>query len=219
MRNGESVLGAKGRRASALLGLVVVLLLVVVVFGVQRYMKSKTPDPDTAQDLTPWKEWRIREKSEKPLPPLRAEQAKITDAIEYDANVELRGTHDARGGVLMWVTSEGQVRGNWSGNYYNEKKVNYDVQGASFEGKVYPGKIYRDDKGEDPSRLYFLARGQFVIHCMTSDSKQYHIYTGDIYVRGWLNPDLSVVSEIIITGDEKSFETFSWKVSRPVKRE
>ena len=109
------------------------------------------------------------------MPELRAEQAKITSAVKYDANVELPGTGDARGEVLMWVTPEGRVWGNWSGNYYNEKKSNFDVQGAAFEGKVYPGKIYRDDKGEDPSQLYFLAKGQFLIHSMTSDLKQYHI--------------------------------------------
>jgi hypothetical protein len=119
----------------------------------------------------------------------------------------------------MWVTSEGQIRGNWSGNYYNAKKENFDVQAGGFEGKVYPGKIYRDDKGEDPSRLYFLAKGKFLIHRMSSDAKRYHIHPGDIYVRGWLKPDLSVTSEIIITSDEKYFETFSWKVSRPAKGE
>jgi hypothetical protein len=119
----------------------------------------------------------------------------------------------------MWVTSEGGVGGNWSGNYYNDKKDNFDVQGASFNGRVYPGKIYRDDKGEDPSKLYFLTKGKLLIHHMSSDAKQYHIYTGEIYVRGWLSPDLSAVSEIIITGDEKTFETFSWKVGRQVTKE
>jgi hypothetical protein len=52
---------------------------------------------------------------------------------------------------------------------------------------------------------------------MSSSSQQYHIASGDIYVKGWLNPDLSLTSEIIITSDEKYFESFAWKENRPVK--
>jgi hypothetical protein len=217
MRNGKSVMEAKGRRGNALLGLIAILVLVGIVYGVQRYMKSRVPDPDTALDLTPWKEWRIREQSKKPVPELRPEQPKITAMLKYDANVEQPKTHAAAGEIIMWISSEGQVGGNWSGNFYNEKKVNYDVQGGSFEGKVCPGRIYRDDKGEDPSKLYFIAKGKFLIHSMSADAKKYHILGGDIYVKGWLNHDLGVESEIIITSDEKYAETFAWKNVRPVK--
>jgi hypothetical protein len=122
MRNGNSVakteglsaaglraegLSAQARRGNALIGLIVILVLVGVVYGVQRWLKSRTPDPDTALDLTPWKEWRVREQSQKPVPELRPEQPKITGMLKYDANVEQPKTGAAAGEVLMWITSEG----------------------------------------------------------------------------------------------------------------
>ena len=192
------------------------MVLAAVVFGIQWWVKNNKPDPDTAEGLKPWKEWRLREESEKPVPEVRAEQAQITTSLKYDANVKLAETGDPRGEVLMWVTPVGQVWGAWSGSYYNTRKMNCDIQGGGFEGRVYPGKIYRDENGEDPSKLYFLAKGKFVIH--KSDLKsRYDIDTGDIYANGWLSPDLSVVSDITITSDENYFETFSWKVNQPVK--
>jgi hypothetical protein len=217
MENGKTGFLGECRRASALVWLVVIVLLAFVVYGVGRWVESRTPDPDTAQGLMPWKEWRIREKSKKPADEPRVEHAKITTTLKYDANVELPETHDPRGEVIMWISPQGQVWGAWSGNYTNTKKENCDIQAGKFEGRVYPGKIYRDTKGEDLSKLYFLMKGKFLIH--ESDLKQkYHIHDGDIYVNGWLDPDLSVISEITITSDEKYFETFSWKAG-PVKTE
>ena len=181
-------------------------------------MKSHTlTDPDTAQDLTPWKEWRLREKSEKPVPPISEKQAKLSAAIKFDMNARLLGTEDPRGDLVLFVSPEGQISGDWSGTYSNDKKDNFDVQGGRFDGKVFPGKIYRDEKGEDPSKLYFLGKGKFMVHKTSADAKQYRIIGGDIYVRGWLSPDLSVAGEIIITSDEKYFQTFSFKAARPEK--
>jgi len=205
------------RGSSAALALLAILILVVIVAGVQWWMKSHKPDPDTAENLPVWKEWRLREESEKPAAKMREEQPKLIKALEYDANVELPGTGEARGEVGMAISAEGQVFGNWHGNYYNSKKANCDIQGGAFEGKVFPGKIYRDEKGEDLSKLYFLARGKFMMHETEFGKGQYHIHAGDIYVRGWLSPDMGVSSEITITSDEKYSETFKWQVSRPVK--
>jgi hypothetical protein len=217
MRNKEFFSSSKSRRGNAIVGLIIVLLLAAVVYGVQRYMKSHTPDPDTAQDLTPWKEWQLREKSEKPVPPISDKQAKIPGAIKFDVIARLAGTENSRGELALSIGDQGQMYGNWSGTYSNDKKDTIDVQNGRFDGKVYPGKIYRDEKGEDPSKLYFLGKGTFMAHKTSADAKQYHIVGGDIYARGWLSPDLSVAGEIIITSDKKYFETFTFNAMRPEK--
>ncbi len=217
MRNKKLFPESKSRRGNAIIGLIVVLLLVGLVYGLQRYRKSHTPDPDTAQDLTPWKEWQLREKSEKPVPPISDKQAKIPGAIKFDVIARLPGTENSRGELALFVGPEGQIGGNWSGSYSNDKKDSFDVQNGRFDGKVYPGKIYQDEKGEDPSKLYFLGKGKFMAHKTSANAKQFHIIGGDIYARGWLNPDLSVAGEIIITSDEKYAETFSFKAARPEK--
>jgi len=218
MRNKKLFQESQSRQGNAIVGLIIVLLLVAVVYGFQRYTKSHTPDPDTAQDLMPWKEWRLREKSEKTGPPISEKQAKLTGTIKFDMNAHLPATDDPRGELSLFVGSEGQISGAWSGTYSNDKKDNFDVQGGRFDGKVFPGKIYRDEKGEDPSKLYFLGKGKFMIHKVSAETKDYRILGGDIYVRGWLNPDLSVTGEIIITSDENFSDTFSFRAARPEKQ-
>ena len=217
MSNIELFPKSKNRRGNAIVGLIVVLLLVGLVYGFHRYRKSHTPDPDTAKDLTPWKEWQLREKSEKPIPPISDKQAKIPGALKFDVIVRLPGTENSRGELALLISSEGQIGGNWSGSYSNDKKDSFDIQNGRFDGKVYPGKIYQDEKGQDPSKLYFLGKGNFMAHKTSANAKQFHIIGGDIYVRGWLNPDLSVAGEIIITSDEKYSETFTFKADRPEK--
>lgn len=217
MRNKELFPESRSRRGDALIFLLIALILGTAIYGLQRYMKSHTlkQDPDTAQDLTPWKEWRLREKSEKPVPPISETQAKISKTIRFDTNVYLPGTNDPRGELTLYFSPQGIISGTWSGVYYNDKKDNFDVQPSHFDGRVFPGKIYRDKKGEDPSKLYFLSAGNFMIHKVSAETKEYRILGGAIYVRGWLNPDLSVTGEIIITGDETYSDTFSFKTARP----
>ncbi len=223
MRENSMWCAAKGRRGSAIIGLVAVVVLVLIVIGVQKWLKANQPDPDVA-DLPPWKEWRLRENSQKPIPPLRQEQVRITKALEYDTNVELPGTGASaepgagqpRGEVRLMVSPEGQAWGQWSGSYYNSKKASCDIQAGGFEGKIYPGRIYKDANGKDETKVYFLAKGRFNFHEASGDNQQYHIRSGDIYVRGWIGEKLAADGEIIITSDEKYSETFRWKSLRPV---
>jgi hypothetical protein len=215
MKKEGMIRNRRQRRGSAGIILVIIIVLALGVFAVQKWLKSRTPDPDTAENLQPWTEWKIREKSEKPVPPIGPKQPKLTKSLKYDANVEAPQTKAGRGEVMVWITPEGGISGTWSGNYYDDKKMNCEIQGAGFTGKVFPGKIYKDEKGEDPTKLYFLAKGKVVMHKSDLKSK-YSIQSGDMYVHGWLNTDLSVIGNLTITGDEKKSETYSWDVSRPV---
>ena len=135
MRNKELFPKFKNRRGNAIVGLIIVLLLIGLVYGFQRYRKSHTPDPDTAKDLTPWKEWQLREKSEKPVPPISEKQAKITGAIKFDVIARLPGTESSRGELALFVGPEGQIGGNWSGSYSNDKKDSFGVIAG---GKMHP---------------------------------------------------------------------------------
>ncbi|MBN2020072.1 MAG: hypothetical protein JW749_07600 [Sedimentisphaerales bacterium] len=216
MKRVKVIRNCKNRNGSAGIALIAIIILVAIVFGVQKWLKFHTPDPDTAQNLPPWKECRLREKSQKPVPEPTEKQAKITQPLRYEANLSLLGTQDPRGEVELMIMPDGDVSGMWSGNYYDEKKFNCEVQGAPFSGKLYPAKIYEDTNGQDPTKLYFLAKGKVVMH--KSDLKnKYYIQSGDLYVTGWLNPDFSLTSNIVITGNEKNFETFRWSANHPIK--
>ena len=166
------------------------------------------PDPDTAEGLAPWQEWRLRQMNQTDKQQqASAEQPKITKTLEYNTNARL--DNEPRGEVSLVIGPGGVVAGSWYGNYYNEKKEQCDIQGGGFEGRTYPAKIYRDENGEDPSKLYFLAKGGFAFHKFKTG--KFRIIGGDIYVNGWLASDYSVKGQITITSNEKYFETFDFK--------
>jgi hypothetical protein len=195
-------------RGSAVVMLLIIVGLVVLVYLGKLWVKKRTPDPDLTHNLPVWKEWRLREKSTKEPAQVSEEQPQITNVLSYKASVDLKGTREQRGDISITITPDGSVFGDWKGNYWRDSKDNFDG-GGSFEGKTYPAKIYTDPNGQDPSKLYFLAKGQFILH-QSDLKKKYRIRGGDIYVNGWIGTDYFVGSEITITSDEKYFETFIW---------
>lgn len=216
MRIARNIQNVERRSGSAGIILVIIMVIAAVIFGVAKYRKINAPDPDTAMNLAPWTEWRLRQQSQKPAVPPSDKQAKIATMLKYDANVELTETKEPRGEIEMEITPDGDVAGAWGGTYYDSKKDNFDG-GGKFNGKIYPGKIYRDEKGEDPTKLFFLAKGRFNLQQMIAENNKVRVLTGDLYVSGWLNPDFSLASDITITSDEQYSQVFHWQVSRPVK--
>jgi hypothetical protein len=75
-----------GRSGSALVGLIVVVVLVILVASVRWYRKGAAKDPDLCDDLTPWKEWRLREASAKPPAGPSAQQPAVTQTLAFDTN-------------------------------------------------------------------------------------------------------------------------------------
>jgi len=145
-------------------GVFLIVLLAVIFLGVALvpwWTKKKTPDPDMVQDMTPWAEWSIRQSSHKPAVEQNEDQPKITEPLLLEARINDLESGEDRGDLAMLISPGGLIEGKWYGSYYKAKKVNCDITGAKFEGMAYPGKIYKDDSGEDHSRLYFLTSGAF----------------------------------------------------------
>lgn len=203
------------RGFSPVIALIVIAILVLLVVLGKRYVKMTQKDPDLCYDLKPWKEWRLREASEKPIPEPLPEMPVITEDLKFDTNLKKKGSTDPRGELLLYIGTDGGVGGNWSGTYYKGRERNFDIMGGSFEGRVYPGKIYRDEADEeDPTKLYIMAKGEFLLQ--ESDTNKGMLYTnmGDIYVQGWLDSEYMLSGEVTITSDEDYFETFTWRTSR-----
>jgi hypothetical protein len=195
--------------------LIFVVVVIVVVLA-QRLMKETAKDPDTCLDLEPWKEWRLRESNPKALQMLSEEQPDITKGVRYDVNVNYQD--EGRGQLYLVIQPDGMVMGAWNGHYHKEKsKLSIDIQNGDFAGYVCPLKIYRDENGEDPSKLYFIAKGDFLIHESDLESK-YHIITGALYVTGWIDADYAVRGKIVITSDEKYSEIYDWRAYNLVRK-
>jgi hypothetical protein len=203
------------RGFSPVIALIVIGILVLLVVLGKRYVKITQKDPDLCYDLKPWKEWRLRESSEKPIPEPLPEMPVITEDLKFDTNLKKKGSTDPRGELLVYISTDGGVGGNWSGTYYKGRERNFDIMNGSFEGRVCPGKIYRDEAGEeDLTKLYIMAKGEFLLQ--ESDTNKGMLYTnmGDIYVQGWLDREYMLSGEVTITSDEDYFETFTWRTSR-----
>ncbi len=218
MRNRNLFADRRARRGDVLIVLLIIFVLAAAVYILRKYIDTHQPDPDIVNGLAPWTELELRAKSKKPTPQISREQAKISGLLKFDMNAYLKGTQESRGELSLKVTPEGQIYGTWSGTYSNDKKDSFDIQSGEYSGQCYPQKIYFDEKGKDPTKLYFIGKGKFMIHKVTADTKKYTIVGGDIYVRGWLNTDLSVTGEIIITSDEKYAQYFEFKSLGPEKQ-
>ncbi len=210
---------ANARRGNTGVFLVIVIavLFAAVYWFVIRTGKN-VPDPDTAQGLPVWREWKIREKSTAEDVPFNEQQQKIAKALEYEAYVKDPNNDEDRGEVSIFISPDRMAGAGWSGNYYKKKKINCEVHGGLCEGRVYPGKVYRDGDIEDNSRLYFLTKGKFILHeADFQNTSRYKIRTGAVYIRGWVKQDLSAEGDVTLVGNDDVIEEYSWQAMRPLK--
>lgn len=193
------------RAGSAIVGLIIVIVLVVIVFSVKRYLASTNKDPNV-EGIMPWKEWKIRHKdqSENTLT-----QPEIPGEFKsFDGNVRLAGGKDGRAEIGINI-SGGSVTGRWYGSYFKSRDVSVDIISSNFAGEFHADRKYIDENGqEDPSKHYFLAKGNFLAQ-QTKKSSVKNM-AGDIYVRGWYDGEKIITGEVHITSNEKYFENFEY---------
>ena len=194
-----------------LLGLLITVVLGMILY----YMRMHGPVYQIGKGKSdievPWRQWhKIQVRLRKgPLGPPTAEQPQVSKALQVAAKP--RDDTQQRGQIALFILPDGTVQGQWSGQFFVEKKVDFQVMGCRFKGLVDPEQVYSDERGEDPSKLFFIAKGHFVILETNDNSGKVRSLGGDIYVRGWLGLDNVVEGEIILTADEKNFYYYTWK--------
>jgi len=158
----------------------------------------------------PWRQWhKIQVRLRKgPLGPPTAEQPQVSKAL----SVAAKPNEDTqqRGQMKLFILPDGTVEGGWYGQFNISKEVDFQVMACQFKGLVDPEQVYSDEQGEDPSRLFFIAKGRFTILETNDDSGKVRKLSGNIYVRGWLGLDNLIEGEIILTADEKSLFLYTW---------
>jgi hypothetical protein len=135
-------------------------------------------------------------------------QPKISENLYFASKI--MENNEVRGGVDMFISTDGRIKGVWGGTYKPEPDITWEVQGARFRGNIDPTKLYKDYSGEDPSRLYFIAKGDSLI--LVTDLKTDKIKTaaGLIYITGWLDNEYKAVGRITITSDKKTYWEYYW---------
>jgi len=187
--------------------LLLMILLIVVLAGLIWLDPSalfNRPDPDL-----PWnEEFRLLKAGEEGQWPSE-EQPNITKALLFEADAEQEDSR--RGKIAMVIRPDGRIKGGWTAEYNASPEINLAVMACSFKGNIDASKIYKDDYGEDRSKLYFITKGKFIMLESNSKTNRNRSVKGHIYVTGWLDTEYNGSGEITITSDKRSFETFSWQ--------
>lgn len=202
----------RNRGDSSLWILVLIACLVCIVIFLKWYLKSSVQDPDLHDYPEVWKEWSVRESSKKPIQEPSAEQPDISEGIKFDTNLSDKESGEPRGEMILFVGHDGGVAGNWNGLYHKGQTRSFQIMSGGFGGRVYPAKVYRSESGKtDPTMLYMIAKGEFLVLETDTTKGGVENITGDIYLRGWLSRDYVLTGEVTITSFGKEVEKFTCK--------
>jgi len=195
----------KKRSGYALLLMILIVIIIgaVIWFDPMSFFQSNDPN-------LPWnQEFHLVEGGAQ-VPPTTEQQAVIDKNLELTARLERDGS--PRGVLKILITPSGRASADWDGEFYPEKKVFYDVVMADSEGNIAPSRVFVDENGfEDPTKLFFITKGNYMI--VVSDDNRGTSYRigGTMYVRGWIEPDLHLTGEMIITADMKEYKTLTFE--------
>jgi hypothetical protein len=119
--------------------------------------------------------------------------------------------NEVKSGVGLFILTDGRVKGVWDGKYNPEPDTIWEVVGSRFNGNIDPTKIYSDKDGEDPKKLYFIAKGKALMMVTNSKTDKIKTATGAIYVTGWLDNEYNAVGKVTITTDKKTYKEYCWQ--------
>jgi hypothetical protein len=217
----SQVRGRMNRTGSVLLFLVFVAalgLLALLIVNYSDTFVSFSPwqgsgDRYVAPDVKPWEEdnliWVGRgldgyDMSAK-RPPF-ASQPKIANRLTYE--VKLTDGDKPMGTLTASVLSNFDALASWKGEFeINGKRYAADMwedkftkkSVNAFSGNIYPRKIYKDSKGEDKKKLYFITRGHYQLRGAEKDD----VREGEAYVNGWVSKDFSAEGTLSIPRFDK----------------
>jgi hypothetical protein len=137
------------------------------------------------------------------------QQPVISDNLCFGAKIE-EGAN-VSGGLELYIMTNGRIKGVWGGTYKPKPEIMWEVVSAKFEGNIVPSKIYSDEGGKDPTKLYFIGAGKILI--METNSKTNEVRTGNVrlYVTGWLDSQYKAVGKATITSDKKKYVEYAWQ--------
>ena len=128
---------------------------------------------------------------------------------DFSLTAQVTRDDDKRGEVIIDFADNGQVSGSWQCQYSHDKRN--DSFEAAFAGNIVADKSYSDEKTNDPSKLYFITKGNYIQTIYNPAKNRQSSTEGTIYVTGWLNPDYSAFGLITITTDKKWSAVYNWQ--------
>ena len=188
--------------------ILILMLLLIVVFGTLIWLDPMSLIHGSGSGI-PWSEERRIVGLDGKVKQPKEEQPRILDNLIFEGRIV--EDNDVRGGMSLFILTDGRIKGVWAGTYKPEPDITWEVQQSRFKGNIDPTKIYSDKDGEDPTKLYFIAKGSFLILETNSKTGNIRTATGAIYITGWLNNNYNAVGKITITSDKKTYWEYYWQ--------
>ena len=193
-----------GRRGYIL----ILMVLIVCIIGALIWLNPMALIPSSGSGM-PWNEERRLVYPGGKVKQPKEGQPKIIDNLRFAGAMAENG--EVKGRVDMFILTDGRIKGVWGGTYNPEPDITWEVVGSRFRGNIDPTKIYCDERGEDPMKLYFIAKGESLILVTNSKTDKIKTSTGLIYVTGWLNNEYNAAGKVTITSDKKTYWEYYWQ--------
>lgn len=172
-----------------LLGLLITIAIGLMIYYFSFYRPARKTQAMQASrpDEFPWvDDWRIHgARATRPagadVSDPSPQHPQFTEAMFL--RIKPQKNSDARGKIELTIGPDGAIGGAWSGNYKADNNYKYEVMGGTLEGNTDATKRFKDDTGEDPSKLFFITKGNLLL-IETNPQNRVKSVAGEIYVVG-----------------------------------
>ncbi len=207
-------------------GFVPILILIIVVIGVVwcfvRFSKPSislpaSVNPASSHEVLPWEhKEKLLTSDEAPYASTSEDQPSIENGIFIKASIKQSNTS---GDFIVNISAYGSVQGGWYSDYSKGRnpRMNY-VMNAGFAGNIDPTVMFFDENGDDPTKLFFIAKGEISILATNYDNGEIQLSVQDIWISGWVHKDQRAKGEMLLITGKKTYQTFNWKAPRPTKK-
>ncbi len=185
--------------------LITVISLVVLAVCAVWFINSITKDPTGPVEQCPWVEADriVNDISEINLP--QSPQISL-DKVRRISHAITSDDGQDRGRLSIEIDPAGPVVATWKASY-KEGVYEKDFT-ATCVGNIDAEIIYENENGADPSKLFFITEGTFLLKAF----KQGNAIPGggEAYVVGWISPDGTATGTLVLAPDKKHTRIYKW---------
>jgi len=184
-------------------GFVVLLMLLIIVVVCGLLWLDPFALSGSKDKSLPWNQLKRIVPDDEVVPSPTEQQPKFTTHMRVIA--ECKENEQDRGKVEILITPQGRVSGSWFADYFPKQGLRYEVVASSFKGNIAPEYAYKDDYGEDPSKLSIITKGNFLILETRTKKGTVRKSNGSIFVTGWVDDEYDITGKVTITSDKKTY--------------
>ena len=186
------------RNGSILLGLLICIVIIAMLYMVDfRAMFGTNRIPASPEEV-PWNQEELIIGPDELIELPKSPKPTLDNPFSLEAAVTRQEAD--RGTATINFSDMGEVDGQWSCQYTHEKR-GYAFH-AKFRGNIVTDKTWHDDNTKDKSRLFFIAKGEYLKQFTDKGAAGISEENGTVYVTGWLTSDHNIDGAITITTDK-----------------